>query len=75
MATRTIIQTMRAIWGGDFNTLLNEHNKLVDEVEDLKSHYKSHYHSAATSSGNIASGGSGTFGTPTLITTEAQKVT
>jgi hypothetical protein len=72
MATRTIIGVIRSIWGGDINNLIAEHNKLVDEVEELKAAYKVHTHSATST--KAPDGSSGTGFTPAFTTTDAQKI-
>lgn len=71
MATRSVISTIRSIWGGDFNRLLLEYNKLVDEVEELKAAYKVHTHSAAD---KAPDGNAGTGFSPAFATTDAQKI-
>jgi hypothetical protein len=72
MAARSILGVIRAVWGGDINTLITEHNKLVDEVEELKAAYKVHTHSATGT--KAPDGSAGTGFTPAFAATEAQKI-
>lgn len=72
MAARSIIKTIKAVFGGNIAQLTKEHNKLVDEVEELKGHYKVHTHSAVAT--KAPDGNTGTGFTPAYATAEAQKV-
>ena len=72
MATRTFLSAVKTYFGGNYEQLRKEHNKLVDEMENLKAHYKVHTHSATSTA--APDGGSGTGFTPALTTTEAQKI-
>jgi cell division septum initiation protein DivIVA len=74
MATRTTINPSRAQWNGDPNGLivhlLNEHNKLVDEIEDLKTQVAAHTHGGITA----GSGTSSAASTLTYVAADAQKI-
>lgn len=72
MAARTVINTVKAIFGGNYNQLVKEHNKLVEEVEELKQHYMVHTHSAVATKG--PDGSSGTGFTPAFAKPDAQKI-
>lgn len=70
MANRSFLTTIRSVWGGDFNQLLTEHNKLVDEVEELKAHYAAHCHTTGTKPIAV---GTGTL-SPAMSAADAQKI-
>ena len=72
MATRAILQAIKTVFGGNVAQLAKEHNKLVDEVEELKNHYRVHTHSATGT--KAPDGNTGTGFTPAYAAAEAQKV-
>jgi hypothetical protein len=72
MATRTTQTAPPSVYGGNFNLLIGEFNKLVAEVEELKAAYKVHTHSAVSSKAPDGSAGAGF--NQTMILPEAQKV-
>jgi len=72
MANRTMQTAPPSVYGGNFNLLLEQFNKLVAEVEELKAAYKVHTHSALSTKAPDGSAGTGFNQTMTLP--EAQKV-
>ena len=72
MATRTTVSAPKAVYGGNFNQLVEQFNLLVAEVEELKAAYKVHTHSAVGT--KAPDGSSGTGFAPAFATAEAQKV-
>lgn len=74
MATRTT-RTHTAKAGNGIKELValrQEFNKLVEEVEELKAHYKVHTHSATAT--KAPDGNAGTGFTPAFTAPDAKKV-
>lgn len=71
MATRTFRNFIaKAVYGKEITAMREEHNKLVDEVEELKTKFAAHVHSGITA-------GSANSGVPTVTTftsTDAKKI-
>lgn len=72
MAARTFRNLIvKALFGPDIKALKEEHNALVEEVEELKAHYKVHTHSATGT--KAPDGNAGTGFTPAFAKPDAKK--
>lgn len=73
MAARTFRSIIaKALFGPDIKALKEEFNALVEEVEELKAHYKVHTHSALATKG--PDGNAGTGFTPAFAKADAKKL-